>query len=62
MIRITGEDRIRLLATMAVEIFKRLPDRENDLPLAQDLTHRANLAVGTAWEMLEDIQNRTNGR
>ena len=55
MIRVTGEDRIKLLATMAVEIFKALAGRVGE-------ADQATKAVDIAYKILDDTTNRVNGQ
>lgn len=54
MIQVTSEERIQLLATMAVEIFKGLKEERLD--------RKAILAVDVAHGMLEDVTKRVNER
>ena len=54
MIKITGEDRIKLLSTMSVEIFKSLPEH------LWDTTKAATQALDIASQILEDATARTN--
>jgi hypothetical protein len=64
-VRITGEDRIKLLATLAVEVFKALPDTgsaDHVQTKHEAEAYRATKAVDIAHMILEDATNRTNGR
>jgi len=62
MVRITGEDRIKLLSAMAVEIFKALPEEHTMDTRSKADAMRAARAVNVAYLILEDATSRTDGR